>query len=335
MYLTLAKRLAPWVLIVVLAAAFMVSASGRGLLTQGTVTSAVMAQAQPASTSCGVAAAPATASGIEAAIREVWPQDQWVTAWAVQRHESGGKADAYNPALGGHHGHFQISEQHDEIIARHGDWYDPLSNARMAKELWDDAKARGRDPWQPWESYTTGRHEQYLDEARAVMGSNLAPAGPSTNPAPVPCAAAVAVGAAERPDGSNGRIDPAQLCQVGVAPAGTTEGLLTCKAAAAFDLMAQKYAADMGKPICFGNGYRTLATQVFLEDTIPHLAAVAGTSNHGWGLAVDLCDGVEIFGAPEHQWMVANAGAFGWVHPPWAQRGGSRPEAWHWEFGVQ
>jgi len=33
-------------------------------------------------------------------------------------------------------------------------------------------------------------------------------------------------------------------------------------------------------------------------------------------------------------WLTANAGRFGWVHPPWAQPGGSKPEPWHWEYGA-
>jgi hypothetical protein len=31
--------------------------------------------------------------------------------------------------------------------------------------------------------------------------------------------------------------------------------------------------------------------------------------------------------------MQANAPRFGWVHPSWAEQTGSKPEAWHWEFG--
>ncbi len=32
-------------------------------------------------------------------------------------------------------------------------------------------------------------------------------------------------------------------------------------------------------------------------------------------------------------WLTANASSYGWVHPGWAQPGGSKPEPWHWEFG--
>ncbi len=64
----------------------------------------------------------------------------------------------------------------------------------------------------------------------------------------------------------------------------------------------------------------------------PTLAAVPGTSNHGWGVALDLCDGVERFDTPAHRWLQENAAAFGWFHPAWAQQGGSKPEPWHWEY---
>jgi hypothetical protein len=30
--------------------------------------------------------------------------------------------------------------------------------------------------------------------------------------------------------------------------------------------------------------------------------------------------------------MKANAGRFGFFHPAWAEPGGGKPEAWHWEY---
>jgi hypothetical protein len=48
---------------------------------------------------------------------------------------------------------------------------------------------------------------------------------------------------------------------------------------------------------------------------------------------VDLCGGIDKFGTPQYEWMVANAESFGWVHPRWANQGGNREEPWHWEFG--
>ena len=65
----------------------------------------------------------------------------------------------------------------------------------------------------------------------------------------------------------------------------------------------------------------------------PGLAAVPGTSNHGWALAVDLCGGINIAGSAQWRWMTANAGRFGFVQPDWAGPAGEKPEPWHWEYG--
>lgn len=127
---------------------------------------------------------------------------------------------------------------------------------------------------------------------------------------------------------ANGMIDPSALCPLWAAP----NQLLRADAAAAFDALARAWAADFGAPPCVGDSYRPFADQVRLYALKPSLAARPGTSNHGWGVALDLCGGVERFDSPQHQWMVRNAPQFGWFHPQWAQAGGGRPEPWHWEF---
>ncbi len=203
----------------------------------------------------------------------------------------------------------------------------PEQNLRMAKMLADERVAQGRDPLGPWESWTTGRHRQYLDEARSALAGGVTPAAPCS-------AVTQAVDASVVKSGANGQLPQSSLCRVSFAPMDTT-GLLQCAAAASLEKMAQAYAAELGKPMCFGNGYRTLAGQYAIFDIKPALAAKPGTSNHGWGLAVDFCGGVQSFGTREHRWMQQRAGSFGWVHPEWAQAGGSRPEAWHWEYGDQ
>ncbi len=102
--------------------------------------------------------------------------------------------------------------------------------------------------------------------------------------------------------------------------------------AAAFDAMSLAYARSTGNALCVTDSYRSYAAQVDLFRRKPSLAATPGTSNHGLGRAVDLCGGVESFGSSAHRWMQAHAGEFGWVHPSWAEPGGSRPEPWHWEY---
>jgi uncharacterized protein YlxW (UPF0749 family) len=125
----------------------------------------------------------------------------------------------------------------------------------------------------------------------------------------------------------NGLIPPSALCPIGVGGHS-----LRCDAAAAYRAMSAAYAAAFGRPVCLTDSYRTYAGQVRLYGEKPALAAVPGTSNHGWGLAVDLCGGIEGFGTAQYAWMVANAGRFGWLHPTWADPGNGREEPWHWEY---
>jgi LAS superfamily LD-carboxypeptidase LdcB len=101
----------------------------------------------------------------------------------------------------------------------------------------------------------------------------------------------------------------------------------------AYLAMAAAYRLDFGTPLCITDSYRSLAAQQEAAREKPALAAVPGTSNHGWGLAVDLCGGINTAGTPQSQWMADNAGRYGWVHPSWAAQGGEKPEPWHWEYG--
>lgn len=125
----------------------------------------------------------------------------------------------------------------------------------------------------------------------------------------------------------NGLIPPSALCPVGV-----TSHSLRCDAAAAYKAMSTAFTGAFGAPICITDSYRTYSSQVRLYGEKPALAAVPGTSNHGWGLAVDLCGGIETFGTAQYAWMKANAGRFGFLHPDWAEPGRGREEPWHWEF---
>jgi hypothetical protein len=128
----------------------------------------------------------------------------------------------------------------------------------------------------------------------------------------------------------NGRLPTAALCPLW----GTSGALLRADAAAAFDAMSQAFGAEFGEPICVTDSYRSFPEQVAVKIAKPALAATPGTSNHGWGVALDLCGGIQTFHTPQHAWMVANSMAYGWFHPAWAQQGGSKPEAWHWEFAL-
>ncbi|WP_138735357.1 D-alanyl-D-alanine carboxypeptidase family protein, partial [Modestobacter excelsi] len=157
---------------------------------------------------------------------------------------------------------------------------------------------------------------------------------PVTGPDPATCSAPLpSPGSATGPvDGawggwSNGRVPADQLCSLGGGHR------LRCDAAAAYNAMSAAYAAAFGSPLCITDSYRSLDAQVDAHHRKPAITAVPGTSNHGWGLAVDLCGGINVFGTAQTAWMQVNAAHYGWVHPEWAQAGGQNPEPWHWEYG--
>lgn len=59
--------------------------------------------------------------------------------------------------------------------------------------------------------------------------------------------------------------------------------------------------------------------------------AKAGSSNHGWGRAIDF----RSMGCRDEAfaWLQERGSEFGWVHPDWARCGRSSQEPWHWEWG--
>ncbi|WP_460445443.1 M15 family metallopeptidase [Angustibacter aerolatus] len=108
---------------------------------------------------------------------------------------------------------------------------------------------------------------------------------------------------------------------------------LRSDAAVALIRLDGDYKAEFGTHLCLTDSYRSLASQVSLAGRKPGLAARPGTSNHGWGLAVDVCKGPDDPSSARYRWMRAHAPAFGWDNPAWARPGGSsRTEPWHWEY---
>ncbi|MBW3602666.1 MAG: D-alanyl-D-alanine carboxypeptidase family protein [Actinobacteria bacterium] len=124
---------------------------------------------------------------------------------------------------------------------------------------------------------------------------------------------------------ANGRIPAAVLAAV--APGER----LRADAADAWRRMTAAHRAQLGRPIGVTDTYRSYSQQVELAAYKGTLAATPGSSNHGWGLAVDLVvpGGYD---DPTYRWLAANGPRFGWVNPDWAREGGSKPEPWHWEF---
>ena len=129
-----------------------------------------------------------------------------------------------------------------------------------------------------------------------------------------------------RPAGGNGMLATADLCTLWD---GKTQ--MRADAAVSFAVLNQAFVARFGADMCLSSGYRTFAQQRAVKAEKGGLAAAPGKSNHGWGLAIDLC-GDETTGT-KWQWLNDNAAAFGWQNPSWARAGGSGPyERWHWEY---
>ncbi|GHH70581.1 hypothetical protein GCM10017772_17430 [Promicromonospora soli] len=134
-------------------------------------------------------------------------------------------------------------------------------------------------------------------------------------------------------DGSNGRLVQKKLCKVGVGPEGQNQ-YLRCDAAEDLKKVGAAFEAEFGKPLRVEYGYRPYDWQLqALDEFGAGQVAEPGTSNHGWGTAVDVPvdDGFR-FGQPEYEWLAANGPKHGWVHPEWARAGGGREEPWHFEY---
>ena len=128
------------------------------------------------------------------------------------------------------------------------------------------------------------------------------------------------------PRGTNGKLSTEGLCELW-----GSGNYARADAAIALAALNEAYVQEYGSNMCITDGYRTLSLQYTLKSTKGGLAATPGTSEHGWGLAVDLC--ASTYQGSKTQWLRTNAPLFGWDNPAWARPGGSgATEPWHWEF---
>jgi hypothetical protein len=182
-----------------------------------------------------------------------------------------------------------------------------------------------------------------LDASEAEIAVEAAPAPPAPEPAPatpapevVPAppspeeiAAQLDAWASSTAGFGNGQIPADVLCEVSFAPGEQ----LRCDADHQFEALNAKYREAFGTDISVTDSYRSYDSQVATKASRGYFAAVPGTSNHGWGLALDLGGGIQDYGTAQYEWMRANAPAFGFDNPEWARAGGAKNEPWHWEYG--
>lgn len=155
--------------------------------------------------------------------------------------------------------------------------------------------------------YSARLSREQAARARAAFGSS----GGGGGGAPAPAARVGGAG--------NGRLPDSALVPIGVG-----DHRLTPPAAEAFKRM---YAAAQAEGVGFGvsDSYRSYAAQVSVARRKGIYgrggwAAVPGTSNHGWGVAVDLA-----LSGPALSWMRRNARRFGYYETV-------PRESWHWEY---
>jgi len=135
-------------------------------------------------------------------------------------------------------------------------------------------------------------------------------------------------GVIANPSMTNGNVPDVDLCTLWDG-----KHRLRADAAVALAKLNLAYRKQFGHDMCLSDAYRTLAQQYAVKAARGSYAATPGTSEHGYGLAVDLCDGVESDTSTTYWWMRNNAPAYGFDNPDWARSGGLGPhEPWHWEY---
>ena len=122
--------------------------------------------------------------------------------------------------------------------------------------------------------------------------------------------------------GGNGRLDSGSLQSIDGGHK------LQPAAAEAYKSMVEA-ARQEGINWSITDSYRTYDEQVKLAQqkglySQGGLAAYPGTSNHGWGTALDLGGGAQESGSKQNKWLQEHAGEFGFSTIP--------REPWHWEY---
>jgi hypothetical protein len=110
---------------------------------------------------------------------------------------------------------------------------------------------------------------------------------------------------------------------------GSADNTMTKPTACAFGKMAEA-ASKAGIRLTINSGFRTYERQVYFWNCYKskkcnngNLAATPGTSNHGFGYALDINTGAT--STSTYKWMASNASRFGF-------RRTVPSEPWHWEF---
>lgn len=135
----------------------------------------------------------------------------------------------------------------------------------------------------------------------------------------------------------NGRLPESLLVAI---PWDKEKTLIAAPAVADLTRLNNAFKKEFGKNLDIDLAYRTLDTQKFYYSELgPYIAAKPGTSNHGWGLAIDLPESYNYsFNGKYYKWLKVNSKKYNWVHrknlEQYRANGTKNPyaEAWHFEY---
>ncbi len=129
---------------------------------------------------------------------------------------------------------------------------------------------------------------------------------------------------------SNGYIPVTDLCSLSWDRA----ELLLCQAADDLERLNRAFRGRYGINIPINDAYRTYQEQVTARAVLGNIAAVPGTSNHGWGAAIDI-SGSSLpggYSGSAYLWLRGQLTGYNWKSPDWARPSGYNPEPWHFEY---
>lgn len=130
---------------------------------------------------------------------------------------------------------------------------------------------------------------------------------------------------------ANGRLASSNLVAISWDPG---QNLIAGPALGDLTKMNQAFKKKFGHNLEIDLTYRTRGTQEYLYRELgPMIAAKPGTSNHGWGLAIDFPETRDYgFGGKYYTWLTAHSAKYGWVHHKVYDKGSPYAEAWHFEY---
>lgn len=127
---------------------------------------------------------------------------------------------------------------------------------------------------------------------------------------------------------TNGHLPASVMTPVSWATDSRGDGYwLVTPATAALEQLDAAFRAEFGHHLDIDLAYRDLATQEAMYAALgPTVAAYPGTSNHGWGIAIDVPELPCEYGlhTPQRDWLVAHGPTWHWFPNPY--------EYWHFDY---